>query len=367
MQVKKYLALLGAIFYSSLLWAEEPSVEAVLQARADMQRRVKTVQCSATVETIYPKGGLSRLSKHVFPEKDERYTNQWVEWSLDFASNRASKEYRLMRPWYGPKDDCELSMEHTNLYFYDGKFRIFHNREDYAGRKIKYGPTHDVTLHEERAQDLMFWFGDLPLVAMGGWLSKDLPLPAFLRLIDPPSTFKLLNRANWKDVECLVLQTVEQNDPTSTREFWIDANQMNRIIRIASFDNAKKVIWDVQVLEYRDIDHEAVPWRWVFHQFNYPSGEAESTMKFQMKQAAVNVSFRDGTFNPPLQPGMIAHHNGTEGFLTVDAQGNVIIPGKSRNGFQWGWGTVLIGLCVTFFIVLLVVGLVRRLSLSSRG
>lgn len=305
---------------------DEKLVKAILAEWAARKTRVKTVSCTAKVESLFAKGCLSKelddKSAPVYPPNDQRFSDQSCSWAIDFAEQRVRKEYDLVRPWiYGEKKDkCELAMEHSLHLFNDGKYRHYHNRDKYSAESKKSEQlTHDVTLHEGRSSDFLLLWDDLPLVWLGGGVTGQYPLPAKLRYSDEPTRFTFRGEALWNGKKCAVLTVPEQRSPTAVREFCVDLSKPYSIYRCCARDG-DVVYWQDEV-EYREEHGETVPSGW--KRLEYGDGELISSASYSVEKIEVNVVLPRVLFEQPLEPGMLVFHSEKNGFFSVDSKGDL--------------------------------------------
>jgi hypothetical protein len=107
----------------------EEQVRSIVEGWRARQGQVKTLTCSASVDSFFSKGYLSdaadpdkRTSK-LLPEKDKTFANESCSWAIDFGSQRVKEEYQnginLSRRLFASQALAEYfsRMRHSVVFF----------------------------------------------------------------------------------------------------------------------------------------------------------------------------------------------------------------------------------------------------------
>jgi hypothetical protein len=301
------------------------------------QGATKTLRCSVTVVSFYPKGCLSeRLrrdptgyqTKEPVPEADKKYVDEPCSWALDFAAQRVRKESHLTEPFFYQKGDPQLAPSMGLRLFTNGKFRFFRPRESLPDKNRKYGV--DVDLYEENSQGFLLSFCDLPVLWLAGGVSGRSPIPTELQYLEKSERFTYRGDVQRQGVPCVILTVQEQLSKTAVREFWVGAEEPYPIYVCRARDIGK-VYWQIDCA-YRKQDQRLVPTAWTYTEYDQ-SGKVYSATTYTVQQIQINNTLAPALFEKRLESGMVAFHVGKNDTFDVDGDGNLVPLGSMRSRF----------------------------------
>ena len=362
----------------------EELVRTIVEVWRARQAEVQTLTCEAAVDTFYPKGYVSgvwlvdqalppdqanRLAKTVadIPEQEARFTDESYSWAFDFLNQRIRKEYQVTNDWYGPEHkDCYLAPSYSLRLFTDGKFTEFRR---YPERKTD-ALRPDVNVYGGRAIEFLLDFTDLPLFWTAGGVSGEFPLPSRMKYLESPPRFTYRGEAKWKGKDCVILTTLEQNNPTTVREFWVGRDEPYPI-HFCRARGGERINWQIDVEHRRDARQRLVPTRWTYTGYYLldPTNRLFYSRTFRVRQFQINPTLPAELFQKSLEPGMVVRDVEKNKNLQVMDDGSLGPYRRSPDAGERWVGRVALWLGGAFFVFLSVVVVLwyrrRRLSVKS--
>lgn len=332
--------------------ADEKLVKAILAEWQVRKTRVKTVKCSAKVESLFTKGYLSREFKNKAappqPPADQRFTNQSCSWALDFAHNRVRVECELIRPWIYSDSQGELALERSVHLVNNGKYRLFHPKGSYPEKSKDNGSIQpDVWFHEEASHSFVLNSCDHPILWMGGGLSGQWPRPTNLRYSDSPERFMFRGEIIFKGRKCVVLAVPEQQSATAVREFWVDIENPYRIYRCRALEGTN--LYGQLEVQYNEQDGYTIPVRWT--SMSFKNGQFNSSETYFTEKIEINTTLPQQLFESPLEPGMIVFHTLKNTAFEVDQSGKLVPLGSTpRSNLAFWLGLASASMALTVLI-----------------
>jgi hypothetical protein len=342
----------------------------IFAAWKERPTRLRTLVCSAGVETFYPRGwmpdyedreGKAKWGDRMLPEKDTRFTADSSSWAFDFAKERVRIESHLTGTW-GMPGDQEFHVSHGLHLFKDGIYSKYYPGQSEQER-------HDPRTGALRADALigrqmdskdMFSFAELPFLWSAGGVNGKYPVPTEMHYLEDPERFIYRGEVVWNQRRCVVLSIQEQESSTAVREFWVDAEPPYLIRSCRSRDGDRPM--DQIDVDYREQDGLDLPAKWTFRVDNWPFGQLFMTRTYTVQNMRVNVPLPDDLFTKTLEPGMIVRAPETDdtfGTFEVDRDGSLVPLGSARSKSHWHYVVAWSGIGLAL-VVGTVLGWLRR-------
>ena len=322
------------------------------------QAEVKTLSAAAKVNTFYPKGYLSeyrlfsmdnKKDKSIIPESDRYFANEPCCWEIDFINQRVRKEYELTKPWFH-EDYSELALDYGLHLYANGKYRFFRPKERYPHKAKERILTPDVVLYENASHQFLLSFSDLPLLWIGGGVSGKDSLPSRMNYLENAARFSYRGEAQWKNHNCVVLSTQEQESKTAVREFWVGVEKEHPIYFCRARDG-DEVNWQIEV-DYRNQGAHLIPAAWIYTEY-VPLSRSFAKETYTTQHININAALGADLFEKKLEPGMVGYLVEKDMPVKVDRDGGFIPleAGKARSYSLILWGTVAFALTIGVYYV----------------
>lgn len=291
-------------------------IEKMVATWGEANRSVRTLDCRASVETLFPKGALSQERNNRFPPNDPRRiqtpvppedvrtTGGTCRWVLDYEGPRIRKEFRGKEAYYDLGDLPQIQDAHHIAIFAEGKFREFRPREANATPPGPAGvPTPDATHFEKRSQEFLLDFNDLPLMWVAGSVTGKLLLPSRMKLVEPASAFTYRGKGDYKSHPCHIVTLPDQNSKKAVVEYWVGA-EPGFPIYFCRAKMGQVVFWQVDA-EYRTGAGTPALSAWTFTQLNLFTQKIYLASTYRITELKINPELSADLFDHNPKPGSI--------------------------------------------------------------
>ncbi len=363
------IAFVATVYGARAAIAVQPQNDAavigtIVAAWKERHKQIRTLTCSAKVESFYPKGYLTEYLAREYPERrkdppspeqDKRFVDEKSTWAIDFGAQKIKKEYEVTNPFFYPPNSAELAVDYSLKLFSEGKYRFFRPKHRYPRKARETALAPDVQLFEGGSHAFVLDFRDLPLLWLAGGVSGQHPLPLEMQRLEKPDHFSSRGRGEKAGHKCIVLTVQEQDDNTSVREFWVGLESPYPIhcCRMRAGD---RLYWQIDA-EYRKHDAHLVPARWSF--VAYSPAPLFSKRTFSVENLQINVPLPLASFEKALEPGMLAFHAPKNQPFDVDSDGELVPLGTAGSA---GWIRTWIVIAAALVAVMVGIFLVRRVT-----
>jgi hypothetical protein len=350
--------------------APKALVQKIVDEYRSRQTAIRTITCSARVETFFPKGYLSEKATIEFdrprggdpvPANDQRFADEPCSWAIDFVTPRVRKESRLTIPRMNGRDPPEPISDPTVHLFTNGKYTLFRSKDrPRPVRAKKWALSPDVFLYEGRSHEFLFSFVDLPLIWTAGGLTGKYPLPTRMHELESPDRFSGGQVTEWKGHKCALLTVQEQNSTRKIREFWVGLEPSYPIYYCRARD-ADSVSWQLEV-DYRAQDGRLIPTAWGYTEYTRPPAQLFRRSTYVVQNIALNTPLSQSIFEKQLEPGMLVLSVPENKDLEVDQSGALVPMGSAyrRLPFTRTWMWTGAGAAVLVSVFVIVRYLLRR-------
>jgi hypothetical protein len=339
-------------------------VEKMVAAWAEANRSVRTLDCRASVETLFPKGALSqerndelgpndphRVQTPVPPE-DVRTTGGTSRWALDFGGPRIRKEYRRKEAYYNLGDLPEIQDSHHIAIFAGGKFREFRPREGNADPSAAHPgvPTTDAMLFEDRSPQFLLDFTDVPVFWVAGSVTGRLLLPNRMKVLEPPAAFTYRGNGDYKSHKCHIVTLPDQNSKTSVVEYWVGA-EPGFPIYFCRAKERQTVYWQIDA-EYQTKAGAPALSAWTFTQFKRPTQRIYLASTYRITELQINPDLSADLFDHNPKAGSVVFSVPDNSYKQVRSDLS-LAPYVPPSASRWKWpviiGAVLVIGLITFY------------------
>jgi hypothetical protein len=339
-------------------------IEKMVAAWGQANRSVRTLDCWASVETLFPKGALtqernnhlapndSRRIKTPVPPEDVRTTGGTGRWALDFDGPRIRKESRGKEAYFDLGDLPQIQDARRIAIFACGKFREFYPRETNADPSAAHPgvPTPDAMLFEERSQDFLLQFQDMPLMWVAGSVTGKLLLPNRMKVLEPPSAFTYRGEGDYRSHRCHVVTLQNQDSKTSVVEYWVGIEPGFPIYFCRAKDG-QIVHWQIDA-DYRAEAGRPVLSSWTFTQLDYFSQNVYLASTYRVTELRLNPELPAELFDHSPKAGSVVFSVPDNSYKQVRSDLSLapyVPPSPSR----WKWpviiGAILVVGLITFY------------------
>jgi hypothetical protein len=327
---------------------------AIRAAWEENQKNVRTIQCTARRESVYPKGGLTTSLAQVqnpkpVPERDLTFSDQSFRMWIDFERLRIRRETELVTPLFTIGSNHVPFERRVSIdLVVDGEYRTFRLRKD---NPWIVGKNWNLMISPESFGFIEF--DSLPVLWTAGCVSAKSRALKAIKQIDDPGGLTLRGKAVRNGIDCYVIIAQEGEVPGyANREYWVQAKSPYPIV-FCTVRARKGIPWQLEV-SYSEQGTWLVPATITYTQFNYPSTNVGQRISYRFDEFLINSELGEKLFQQSLEPGMIVNYPGKEGIYEVNRNGQIVPYGEKGSSRK-----VLVRV-ILILIALGVVGLLAR-------
>ena len=326
-------------------------IEKMVAAWTAANRSIRTLDCRASIETLYPKGALSkerngrfapndpRRIQSLVPAEDVRTTGGTCRWAFDFDGPRIRKEARAKEAYYNLGELPEIKDAHHIKIFASGKFREFRPRGANASPAGPAGaPIPDAMLFEESSKAFLLDFNELPLLWVAGSVTGKLLTPNRMKVLESPGSFSYRGEADYRGHHCHLVTLPDQNSKTAVVEYWVSA-EPGFPIHFCRAKDGQIVYWQIDV-DYRIEAGEAALSAWTFTQFDYFTQTVYLASTYRVLELQFNRELSADLFDHNPKPGSVVFSVPDNSYKRVLQDGS-LAPYVQRTPSRWKWPTIV--------------------------